>query len=380
MSLPKRILLAFVVVFVAIQVSMFIGIVVTRAMPRVYAATALIQVPNETCPTCGRNAKYDRFFLMTQREIMRSTPVIEEVVRELNLHEILGKAYGYYERMNAEAGFERTVSLVKEKVSFDIFRDTDLIAITVKLDMPQKHPNQAATLAAEIANQIARSFMSWDMRKMMMVKEAGLAKLQQELDEQDRRIAAQEQKVTDSQEKDNLTVMTELEIMKKRRDSLAERMNDERIKIEIPRQGVQIIQPAKVVGEAAPVSPNIMLNMMLSVIAGALIGCIIALFILFGGIKINALFGKLSIGTPVAFVVFLLCFLALVITGGNFAERFLNGFMVFILCLPFIGLLCAIVGALKKESQKAYYIVGLVSNAVLGLFVSVVMIQILCFR
>ena len=285
MSRSKRILSAFGVIFATVQMSMLVGIVITRAMPRIYAATALIQVHNETCTACGRSAKYDPYFLKTQMEIIRSTPVIEEVVRELNLTEVLGRAYGYYERMNLEAGFERTVNLVKGRMSLDIYRDTDLIAITVKLDRPNNRVNQAAMTAAEIANQIARSFMSWEMRKAIMLENAALDRLQYELDEQDRRIATQKQKVTDAQEEDKTIAMTELEIMQSRRNKLAERISEERIRFELPKQGVQIIQPAKVVGEAAPISPNVTLNIMLSIFAGVILGCLFALPILFCGTK-----------------------------------------------------------------------------------------------
>jgi len=285
MSRSKRILSALGVVFVTAWISMVIGILITGEMPRIYAATALVQVSNETCTACGRSAKHDPYFLKTQREIIRSTPVIEEVVRELNLNEILGRAYGYYVRINAEANFDRTVELVKEKTSVHIFRDTDLIAITVKLDKPNDRPNQAAVTAAEIANQIAQSFKSLDARKTKMVKEDGLAKLQQKLDAYSRLIAEQEQKVADAQAEDIVAAMTELEIMKGRRKALEGRTPDERIKMIHPPEGVRIIQPAKVVGEAVPVSPNITFNIMLSMLIGLLLGCLFALPILFGGKK-----------------------------------------------------------------------------------------------
>ena len=379
MSQSERIRLAVVVIVVTTMLSICVGIVITRAMPRVYAATALIQIKRETVTTDafgGQVSRYDPYFLKTQFEIMRSTPVIEEVVRELNLNEVLGRAYGYYERMNAEASFERTVNLVKGKISMDIFRDTDLVAITVKLDRPNDKPGQAAMLAADIANQIARSFMSWDARKTKMAKEGGLVKLRQEMDVQDRLITEQEQKVADALEEHKATAMTDLEILKAHRGTIVGRINEERIRIELPKEATQIIQPAKLIGEAVPVSPNVALNIMLSILAGLIIGGIPAFFIVFWGIKINALFGKLSVGCLVASVVLPLGVRWVLMTSGH--DQTGMWVVVVLLCWPFLGLMCATIGALKKESPKAYYIVGLIFNSILSLFVGGILIRIFC--
>ena len=54
------------IVIAVAHIMIFTGIVVTRAMPRVYQATTLIQVQHEhteVSPYGGRYARYDPFFL-----------------------------------------------------------------------------------------------------------------------------------------------------------------------------------------------------------------------------------------------------------------------------------------------------------------------------
>jgi capsular exopolysaccharide synthesis family protein len=188
------------------------GIVITRAMPRVYSASALIQVQREQPdinPYGQSFVRYDPYFLRTQFEIIRSVPIMEEVIRELNLNEELGRAYGYWERLSAAASFDRTVNLVRSKMVLDIHRDTDLISITMKFDKPDKPDGEAANAAARTANMVARVFRTWTLRQTRELKEGGLEVLQQELDDQNRKIAAEEQKIYELRQKFGLTLMGE---------------------------------------------------------------------------------------------------------------------------------------------------------------------------
>ena len=192
-----------IVIAVAL-IMIFTGIVVTRAMPRVYQATTIIQVQREHSDIniYGQTRiGYDPYFLRTQFEIIRSVPIMEEVVREMNLNEILGRAYGYYDRMSSVESSARTVSLLRRKVDLNIYRDTDLIAISIKLDKPDEPDGEAAKLAAATANTVAKVFKEWTLRQSREDKENALKVLQQELDEQDRKIAAQEDKIHKLREK-----------------------------------------------------------------------------------------------------------------------------------------------------------------------------------
>jgi uncharacterized protein involved in exopolysaccharide biosynthesis len=73
-------------IVIAVSLMMIItGIVITRQMPRVYSATALIQVQRAT-PDINvfqqAYYRYDPIFLKTQFEIIKSRKIIEAVVRQ----------------------------------------------------------------------------------------------------------------------------------------------------------------------------------------------------------------------------------------------------------------------------------------------------------
>ena len=199
-----------IVIAVALIMS-FTGIVVTRAMPKVFQATTLIQVQrehNDVGPYGQNFQRYDPFFLRTQFEIMRSEPIMEAVVDDMGLNEILGRAYGYYDRMSNADSKARTVALLRSKMSLDIYRDTDLVAITIKLDKPDNPEDAAAKLAADIANTVARVFQRWILQKSRESKEDGLRVLRQEIDEQERKIKAKENEIYQIREKYGLTLLS----------------------------------------------------------------------------------------------------------------------------------------------------------------------------
>jgi len=173
MSIPKRILYAFIAVVAITLLSVFVGIIIIMATPQTYVATALIYVQADK--------PFDKKSIQTQYEVIRSTLVLEPVVKKLNLHEILECEYGYYEH---EKDYGRTVELLRSKLMLDPVRECDLIAITVAFDRPNHEPNQAALLAADTANEIVRSFMatqdhletSIDVQIIQPAKIIGIAK------------------------------------------------------------------------------------------------------------------------------------------------------------------------------------------------------------
>lgn len=180
------------------------GIVITRSMPRVYQAACLIQVQRET-PDISlfeqRIERYDPYFLRTQFQLIQSTPVIEEVVRELNLTDLFGRAYNYLEHQDMSQAFERTVNLVSSKMKVQQFRDTDLIEIRMLFDKPEQPEGAAYEWAARTANMVARVFKSQTQRRIRETTQGGLAVLEQELAEQDRRIREKEAQLDEIREK-----------------------------------------------------------------------------------------------------------------------------------------------------------------------------------
>ena len=187
-----------------------VGIVVTRRMPKVYAALAVIEVQRET-PTINLyghiQGRYDPIFLRTQFEIIKSDPVIEQVVRESNLDQELGMEYGWRATSSAQDTFERTVALVKRKTNLSIFRDTDLIAIQVKLERPEKPEGEAAKVAARVANTIAQVFRSYTREKTKGQIEEGLVKLGEEVKDLERQIAIKEDEFRTIRDRHGVTLL-----------------------------------------------------------------------------------------------------------------------------------------------------------------------------
>lgn len=190
------------------------GIVITRQMPRVYAATTLIQVQHER-PAIDlfsqSFSRYDPIFLRTQFEIIKSSPVIEQVVREMRLDDEMGMAYGWKATATAKTNFERTVKLVQSKTSLNIRRDTDLIEIVVKLDKPEKPDGEAAKVAANIANTIAKVFLNWTQAKSREATQGGLEALKEEVKKLDREITQSEDDLAVMRSKHGITLLSDVD-------------------------------------------------------------------------------------------------------------------------------------------------------------------------
>lgn len=202
-------------IVIAVSLLMILtGIVITRQMPRVYAATTLIRVQHETPNidlfTQSLNT-YDPIFLRTQFEIIKSSPVIEQVVREMRLDDEMGFAYGWKATQTAKTNFERTVKLVQNKTSLNIRRDTDLIEITVKFDKPDKPDGEASKVAANVANTIAKVFLNWSQTKSRLAIEGGLEALKEELKEMDRQISKAEDDLAALRIKHGITLLSDID-------------------------------------------------------------------------------------------------------------------------------------------------------------------------
>ena len=171
------------------------GIVITRRMPKVYAAYSIIEVQRETpnIDIFGRaSLRYDPIFLRTQFEIIKSRPVIEQVVREAHLSEEFGMAYGWKATESAKGVFERSVALVQKRTNLSILQDTNLIVIEVRLDKPERPEGEAAKVATRVANTIAKVFSDYTRAKSRSNIETALETLNDEIKELDRQIAATE--------------------------------------------------------------------------------------------------------------------------------------------------------------------------------------------
>lgn len=195
-----------VVIIVSLLV-VITGIVFTYAMPKVYQSSVVIQVKEETpdVPVFQPEMmRYDPLFLRTQFEIIQSGPVVEEVVRRLDLAERLGRAIGYFGTMKREDAFEQTLKIVAGSMRVQQFRDTNLIEIQMYLSEPKA---TAPQVAADIANMIAEVYRDQSMARSRNVTENALTALYQSLDEQKQRVGEMEKKVDEVRQKYKINVV-----------------------------------------------------------------------------------------------------------------------------------------------------------------------------
>lgn len=186
------------------------GIVITRRMPKVYAAYSIIEVQRETpnIDIFGRaSLRYDPIFLRTQFEIIKSRPVIEQVVREAHLSEEFGMAYGWKATESAKGVFERSVALVQKRTNLSILQDTNLIVIEVRLDKPERPEGEAAKVATRVANTIAKVFSDYTRAKSRSNIETALETLNDEIKELDRQIAATEDSLSQIRAENGIVII-----------------------------------------------------------------------------------------------------------------------------------------------------------------------------
>ena len=190
-----------------------VGVVVTSRMPKVYAAHAVIEVHRET-PTIdvglgSSSVRYDPIYLRTQFEIIKSKPVIEQVVREMALDQTFGLEYGWKSKYSDAGVRERTIDLVKRQTTLSIYRDTDLIDIEVRLDKPNRPEGEASKFAANIANTIAKVFrerVADDGRRPIL---DGISQLENDVRSLEQQIAASEDKLASLRVQHGVTVTSE---------------------------------------------------------------------------------------------------------------------------------------------------------------------------
>jgi polysaccharide biosynthesis transport protein len=184
------------------------GVIFTYSMPKVYQSSVVIQVKEETPDVAifqQEMMRYDPLFLRTQFEIIQSGPIIEEVVRRLNLAERLAKAIPEIAAMNREEAFAQTVKIVTRSMRVQQFRDTNLIEIQMYLSEPE---DTAPQVSAELSNMIAEVYRDQSMSRTRNVTERALKALFQSLEEQKLRVEEVEGRVKSVREKYRISMIT----------------------------------------------------------------------------------------------------------------------------------------------------------------------------
>lgn len=196
---------------IVIAVSLLViltGVLITYSMPKVYKATAVIQVqPDAPDLETGLNfsrdtMRYDPLFLRTQYEIIQSRTVIEETIQKLGLNEKLGRAYGYLDELGP-ASFEQTCKIVAKSMKVKQYRDTNLIAVEMYMSEPK---DEAPQLAALTATTIAEIYQELNLRRTREVVDRALKAIQDSLIEQEKKVEEAQTRVNEIRRTNNITV------------------------------------------------------------------------------------------------------------------------------------------------------------------------------
>jgi polysaccharide biosynthesis transport protein len=157
--------------------------VVTLMYPESFASTARIQVEQEHpdiggLGTMGNlNAGYDPYFLLTEFETIQSQAVLSKVVDAMDLRAKWGKKYNNGVPMQ-ESDVE---DMIKNRLDLRNIRNTKFIEIKAYSDNAQE--------AADLANQVAKSYQQYRSNEFDELKNGGINSLQKQLAEQDAKIS-----------------------------------------------------------------------------------------------------------------------------------------------------------------------------------------------
>ena len=194
---------------IVIAVSLLVvitGVLITLAMPKVYMASSIIRVEDnkpDVSVFSANSMTYDPLFLRTQFEIIQSRPVVEGVVRRLDLVKLFSKAYGY-ERYPEHKKFEQTVKIVRHMMNVQQYRDTKLIEIQAATSEPK---GNAPYEAAAVANTIAEVFRERTESRNRQAVEKGIDALHETFLEQEQRYKKAEAEVNRIREENKIDVI-----------------------------------------------------------------------------------------------------------------------------------------------------------------------------
>lgn len=246
-------------------------------LPELFASTVRIKVlPDEPVvsgqpDSTASNSTYDPRFSPTQVGIIDSAAVLTRAVEELDLPQVWGKKY--YEGQQLK--ISECVAMLRARLDLRVLTNSSLIDIRVYSD--------TAPDAATLANAVAKAYQLWRAGNASSQVQNRVKALEQQL-------ALQEQKVErikgdlasmaeagEAAPPNSAQKLTYLEKQKNfeteldQRQLLARRINAEKLDLQLPLAArVEIVDSA--VPAIKPVRPNVPLNIILSIVMGALFG------------------------------------------------------------------------------------------------------------
>ncbi len=168
--------------------------VVTLMYPESFASTARIDVEQEHPDISGLGTgpignAYDPYFLLTEFETIQSDAVLSKVIEAMDLKDKWGKKFNGGQPMS-QSDVE---TMIKGRLELKPVRNTKYIAITAYSDSPDE--------AARLANQIAESYRKYRADEYEELKNHGIKSLQSQLEDQDKKVIAAQQKVDELRDK-----------------------------------------------------------------------------------------------------------------------------------------------------------------------------------
>ena len=174
--------------------------VVTLMYPESFASTARITVETEHTDITGleggaamMGGGYDPYFLQTEFNVIQSHEVLSKVIEAMNLRDAWGKKFNGGQPMN-ETDVE---AMIKRSLELQPVRNTKLIEIRAFSDSPDE--------AVKLANQVAESYRKYRQDEFDEIKSRGIKSLLEQLNEQDQKVRAAQDKVDELRKELNIT-------------------------------------------------------------------------------------------------------------------------------------------------------------------------------
>ena len=161
---------------------------VTALLPKWYLSTAKIRVEKPESEVklfqAQNSALYDPYFIQDQFEIIQSEKILFPVINNLNLNIIFGKVINEGHPLTSPDSYQY---LIKNMLRVESRRSTSLIELNVYA--------RDASLAAAIANDIARVYSEDRIALATSDQREGLAQLRKELEKQEQVVISQRDRV-----------------------------------------------------------------------------------------------------------------------------------------------------------------------------------------
>lgn len=178
----KEIILAVIILVV------LTGIGFTLTLPKIYQAQTRIKINQDQLDvevfSMQNVPMYNPFFLRTEYEVIKSQPVLKEVLENLDLARIWG------ERDNDDGSpltHKQAYKRLRKNVQVEQYRDTTLIAILATSEDPDE--------AARVANEVGNVYREYRLRVNRDKISDAIDVLKKELDKQKRKVDLAEEEL-----------------------------------------------------------------------------------------------------------------------------------------------------------------------------------------